>query len=106
MRAGLLRHRCILQAEQRIPDGMGGYTQGWVDLPSFWAEITMPTGRVSTVAQQLTAVVTAEIRARPRDDMKPGQRILHRGTAYRIEAVLPDNERTMVRILCSSIPHP
>lgn len=101
-----MRHRCMLQAVQRIPDGMGGFVEDWADLRPFWAEITTPSGRVSTVAQQLTAVVSAEIRTHPIDALVVGRRIVHRGVTYRIEAVLPDNERAMVRVLCSNIPHP
>lgn len=103
MRAGSLRHRCIPQALQRNPDGMGGYSEGWTALAPFWAEITIPTGRVATVAQQLTAVVSAEIRARLRADLKPGVRIVHGGATYLIEAALPDNERSMLRLLCSNV---
>lgn len=106
MRAGPLRHRCSLQAEQRTPDGMGGFVQGWAELRKVWTEITTPTGRVSNVAQQLTAVVSAEVRCRPATDLIAGRRIVGRGITYRIEAVLPDNDNSMVRLLCSSVANP
>lgn len=101
-----MRHRCSLQADQRTPDGVGGYTQDWVELRKVWAEITLPTGRVSNVAQQLTAVVSAEIRARPAADLIAGRRLVARGITYRIEAALPDNVNSMVRLLCSSVANP
>lgn len=106
MRAGQLRHRCSLQTEQRTPDGMGGYTDEWVELRKVWAEITTPTGRVSTVAQQITAVVTAEVRVRQAAVYIAGQRILIAGATYRIEAVLPSNNGDMMRLLCSSVANP
>lgn len=106
MQAGKLRHRLILQAEQRTPDGMGGYRQGWVELRKVWAEITLPTGRVDVVAQQLQSLVTAEIRVRPATDLLAGRRLVHGTSVYRIDAVLPDNRHSMFRLLCSSVPTP
>lgn len=106
MQAGKLRHRCSLQAEQRTLDGMGGYQQGWVELRQVWAEITIPTGRTEVVAQQLQAVVTAEIRTRPAADLVAGRRLVHGGVTYRIEAVLPATRNSLLRLLCSSIPQP
>ncbi len=106
MRAGPLRHRLSLQAEQRTPDGMGGYRQGWVELRKAWAEITIPTGRTDVVAQQLQSLVTAEIRCRPSTDLLVGRRLVHGATVYRIDAVLPDNRNSMLRLLCSNVTHP
>lgn len=104
MRAGPLRHRCEIQSRQRVPDGAGGNIEGWVKLGELWAEIAMPTGRVAVVADQLTGLVTAEIRIRPRSDVVAQMRLVHKTTTYLIEAVLPDNERSMLRLLCSSFP--
>ena len=103
MRAGPLRHRASLQAQQRVPDGGGGYAEQWVELRKVWVEITLPTGRVATVANQLQAVVTAEMRARPAADLVAGRRLVHGGTTYFIEARLPDNENSMLRLLCSNV---
>lgn len=106
MRAGPLRHLCILQRSERVPDGMGGGKDGWVEVRRIWAEITLPTGRSQVAAQQIQSVVTAEIRCRPADDIQALMRLVHKGTTYKIEAVLPDNVSSMLRLLCSSEPHP
>ncbi|MDF3842674.1 phage head closure protein [Pseudomonas citronellolis] len=103
MRAGALRHRASLQASQKAPDGGGGFTEQWVELRKVWVEITLPTGRVADVSSQLQAVVTAEIRARPRADLVAGRRLVHGGVTYAIEAALPDNKRSLLRLLCSNV---
>ncbi|VVO22392.1 phage head closure protein [Pseudomonas fluorescens] len=103
MRAGPLRHRCSVQQQTRISDGMGGYKEGWAELRKIWAEITMPTGRTSVVAQQITALVTAEIRVRPAADLVAGVRIVHGEDRYLVEAALLDNEHSMLRLLCSLV---
>lgn len=107
MRAGPLRHHATLQVEQRGSDGAGGGPATWVELRKVWCEITTPTGRVAPVANQLQAVVTAEIRARPAADLIAGRRLVHTRngatTTYRIEAALLDNENSMLRLLCSNV---
>ena len=101
-----MRHRLTLQSQQRVPDGLGGYVEGWTDLRQLWAEITTPTGRVSSVAQQLAAVVSAEIRTRPSADLTAGRRLVSRAATYTIQAALPDNDLSMIRLLCSNVTNP
>ncbi|MFK3605933.1 head-tail adaptor protein [Pseudomonas sp. AP19] len=110
MRAGPLRHRCIMFKPVLTKNKTGGFDTSWVELVKLWAEITMPTGRTAPVAEQLKAVVTAEIRVRPRADALAGNRLVHTAngitTTYLIEAALPNNERDMLRLLCSNVPNP
>lgn len=103
MRAGRLRHRVKLLEQRRMPDGAGGYAEQWVELRGVWVEISMPSGRVAPVAEQLQALVSAEILARPAADLIPGRRLEQRGATYLIEAALPNNERSMLRLLCSNV---
>ena len=91
---------------QQIKRPGGGFTESWVELGKLWAEITIPTGRIATVADQLQAVVSAEIRIRYRNDVVAGMRLEHEAKAYLIEASLPDNDQTMLRLLCSSVINP
>ncbi|WP_426117273.1 phage head closure protein [Pseudomonas sp. DSP3-2-2] len=106
MRAGPLRHHCTVQHATQVPDGFGGYKEAWAELRKVWAEITMPTGHTAAVAQQLDSLVTAEIRVRPAAQLVAGVRIVHGGTTYLVDAALFDNERSMLRLLCSNVPHP
>lgn len=108
MRAGPLRHlfQVILRHEER--NKSGGATVTWLPAarPEMWGEVRTPSGRVTAVAEKLTAVVTAEIIGRPRADIVAGSRLARRGVTYQVEAVLPDNENTLMRLLCSSVPNP
>lgn len=108
MRAGRLRHRCKLGQPHRVPNSSGGASETWLEAGDVWAEITLPTGRITPVAEQLQAVISAEIRVRPRSDIAAGWRISENktGTTYRVEATLLNNERDMLRLLCSTIPNP
>lgn len=95
-----------MQTKQRVSDDMGGGVDGWTAIRTVWAEITIPTGRTSPVAQQMSAEITAEIRVRYASDLVAGLRLANAGMTYLIEAALPDNDRTMLRLLCSNVPNP
>ncbi|WP_176509439.1 MULTISPECIES: head-tail adaptor protein [Pseudomonas] len=108
MRAGPLRHRFEVTHRHEERNKSGGATVTWLPgaRPEMWGEVRTPTGRVTAVAEKLSAVVTAEIIARPRSDIVVGSRLTRRGITYQVEAVLPDNENTLMRLLCSSVPNP
>ncbi|CAM4005297.1 phage head closure protein [Pseudomonas wadenswilerensis] len=106
MRAGPLKHRCVVTKPHRQKNASGGAEETWLDAGKVWAEITMPTGRVAPVAEQLQAVISAEVRIRPRADIVAGWRLACDGVTYKVEAPLLDNDRTMQRLLCSTIPNP
>lgn len=106
MRSGPMRHRCVLMQFQPVTRPGGGITESWVEFGKLWAEITIPTGRISAVADQLQAVVSAEIRVRHRAGVIAGMRLVHKTNTYRIEASLPDNDQTMLRLLCSNVVNP
>lgn len=110
MRAGQLRHRCMLQKPVQVKNKTGGFEVTWLDLGKIYAEINLPTGRTAPVAEQVKAIVTAEIIIRPRAEAVAGNRLVHTAngiaTTYLIEAALPNNERDMLRLLCSNVPNP
>ncbi|HEN8714178.1 TPA: phage head closure protein [Pseudomonas putida] len=108
MKAGPMRHRCRIYKPHREQNRSGGATEAWVEVGEVWAEVTTPTGRVSPVAEQLQAVISAEIRIRPRSDIVAGWRLTEKrtGITYKVEAPLLNNERDMLRLLCSSVPNP
>ncbi|PPA02416.1 head-tail adaptor protein [Pseudomonas sp. MWU12-2312b] len=109
MRAGPMRHRCAMLKPVRVKNRTGGFDVTWSEIGKLWAEITLPTGRITPVAEQLTAVVSAEIRIRPRADAVTGNRMVHTAkgvtSTYLIEAALLNNERDMLRLLCSNVPN-
>lgn len=106
MRAGPMRHRCALFKPVLAKNKTGGYDTTWVEAGQVWAEIAIPSGRLAPVAEQIKAIITAEIRVRPRSDLKAGCRLVEKGVTYLIEAALPDNDLSMLRLLCSNVPNP
>ncbi len=106
MEIGRRRHQGILQRQQRTSDRGGGYTEAWTEYGKVWAEIKAPSGRIAIIAQQFDGQVTAEINIRYRSDVKAGDRFVQGDTTYLIEAPLPDNRRTELNLMCSTIENP
>ncbi|MRF40120.1 head-tail adaptor protein [Pseudomonas plecoglossicida] len=108
MRAGPLRHLFKVTFRHEERNKSGGAVVTWLPAarPDMWGEVRTPTGRITAVAEKLNAVVTAEIIGRPRPDIAAGTRLTRRGVTYQVEAVLPDNENSLMRLLCSSVPNP
>ncbi|MFT8232387.1 phage head closure protein [Pseudomonas guariconensis] len=108
MRAGRLRHHCTLQSAEETRLAGAQRDIAWVKVVDLWAEITMPTGRTAAVADRLQAEVSAEILVRHRANIVAGMRLVHKATGdtYLIEASLSDNQRDLLRLLCSNVINP
>lgn len=53
----LLNRKLLLEAPARLPDGAGGYTQGWDVLGTHWAAVQAGSGReVAGVATSMSRV--------------------------------------------------
>ena len=81
-----LNRRLVLEAPERLPDGAGGYSDGWVALGEVWAEVVARTGRekqgeavpVSTVGYRITlrgAPAGASNRPQPDQRFREGARV-------------------------------
>lgn len=55
-----LRRRMVLETPQRVPDGAGGFVEGWQALGEVWAQVTQMPGR--EVAGGLAALSQSGLR--------------------------------------------
>lgn len=106
MRSGPARNRFRVQESIKTPNGSGGFNVTWRDVGGVWAEVALPSGRLAPIAERLDAVVTAEIRTRPRPSLIAGRRLARSSATYLIVAALPDNKSSMLRLLCSNVVNP
>ena len=81
-----LNRRLVLEAPERVADGAGGYSDGWITLGEVWAEVTARTGRekqgeavpVSNVGYRITvrgAPMGASSRPQPDQRFREGARV-------------------------------
>jgi len=106
MPAGRLRHRVSIEKLVQEQDTDGALEEDWIDqfgklLP---AEIVALSGRELIAAQAVQSKVATRIRLRYRSGIEPAMRIVHRGLAYNILALVPDPDsgRTFVTAICES----
>lgn len=63
-----LKERVTIQEVNRTPDGMGGYTETWVDLQTVWAQVIPIFYATQTkeafTAEQMVPVMTYRVRIR------------------------------------------
>ena len=103
MRAGPLRHLCLLRGLTQTTDELNQPIKGWADLGKVWAEIKAPSGRMYEAASQMQAEVSAEINIRYRRDVVAGQHRFHDGSTKEIIAPLPTNQLDMVKLMCRTV---
>lgn len=92
MSAPRLTRALLLEALQRIPDGAGGYADGWVAVGRLWAELKPGSGRevtadpvAASVASYRITVRAAPVGAPSRP--RPDQRFREGVRVFRILAV-------------------
>lgn len=92
-RIGALRHRVVLEAETRIPDGGGGAVLGWSPVAEVWAAIESLTGNENIVAESVRAHVSHIVLIRCRSGVSPAMRFRFGSRVFDITAVLDIDER-------------
>lgn len=92
MRAGLMRTRIAIQGEVSTPDGGGGVVKTWQTMFYVWSYWRHQSMYERLQAMQLQSGVNHRVMVRQRDDITAKHRILYKGKAYQIVAVVNVNE--------------
>lgn len=92
MRPPRLNRRLVLEAQENVADGGGGFAGGWVAVGELWAGIDARTGRARDEAGHPVSDVTLRIvvRAAPQGSSMrpvPGQRFRDGARIFAIRAV-------------------
>ncbi|QFT59652.1 Phage head-tail joining protein [Sulfitobacter sp. THAF37] len=83
-----LSHALVLETPERLPDGAGGFVEGWLAVGTLWAEINARTGRETGSAGALVSRAGFRIvvrgapfgspeRPRAQQRLRDGQRIFN-----------------------------
>lgn len=95
MPIGALRKQVTIQAETSTPDGAGGYTVGWTNVATVWADIKPLSGNEPFVAGHLEGHVTHRVTMRYRTDIAvtTDMRLLYGARLFNIRAVMNTDEQ-------------
>jgi len=98
---GRLRHRLILEAVSRSPDGGGGAAESWTTVAQLWGRIR-PTGGAEVFdADGLSGRISHEITLRHRPGVTPAMRLSTGLRRFEIVAVMDvDERRRWLKCLC------
>lgn len=92
MRAGRLRHRLLIQrkVEAQPAGGGGDIVFDWEEFASVWGELIPLSGKEFMAAQEFKSEIVARATIRTLVGVDANMRLIYRGVAYNIAAVLPD----------------
>jgi SPP1 family predicted phage head-tail adaptor len=109
MRAGLLRHRVVLQRGSASQDSFGGVSQTWSAAGTVWAAVEPLRGQEMLDARQAEALIDTRIRIRARGSVTEVMRALWTapdGTShtYDIKAVVHDaTHLKQIELMCAEV---
>ncbi|MDD3446194.1 MAG: phage head closure protein [Zavarzinia sp.] len=99
---GRLRERIAFERPAIGDDGAGGGTLSWVPVAEVFAAVEAETGKEPVEADVREAQVMWCITIRARDDISADWRVLWRGRAFDILAILPEARRAYVTLIARS----
>ncbi len=101
---GRLKHRILIQTYEKggqDPNTGDPIDDKWVDVGHAWAEVKGISGREFVASSAEQAATTWKIIIRKRV-INTQNRLLFDGLVFNIKAVLPNNDKTMLVLMCES----
>ena len=99
--AGDLRETVEIQAPPAVPDDSGGQVGGWTRVARVRASVKPLSGSEAVIAGAESAVSRYIVTVRMRT-FDSGQRLLWRGNALDIRAILPRRTREFIDLTCEA----
>lgn len=101
---GRLNRLVSIRVPSATTDAAGQPLDTWAELRQAWADIRHPRGLEAIRSDKPTSEVQASIRLRHCTDVNAGMRLVHAGTTYHVDAVLPvGSRRQWVDLVCKVV---
>jgi SPP1 family predicted phage head-tail adaptor len=104
MRAGELRHRISIEQNTPTRDTFGAEIPHWSVRCVVWAQVETISGTEFVSQQQFGAALSHKVTIRHRKGLVPTMRVMWGDRTLEILAVLEDNLRKMITLMCSEMP--
>lgn len=99
--AGDLKRVVAIKKPGRVPDGMGGYEDGWTDVATVRAAVWPVKASEAIANMRETVTVTHRVRLRYRDDIDETCIIIFRSRELEIKAAInPEERNEYLDLLC------
>lgn len=99
MRAGLLRHRLVIQRAVETKDTLGGDVQTWATLATVWGQVRPLSGREAYESQRVTTTASHFMTIRYREDIAPQMRVVWHGRTFEITFIENTDGRDRALVL-------
>ena len=103
MEIGRLSSHVTLQSPSTKEDEIGQPIPGWADVATVWADIRHQGGLEAIKSGADVSIVRASARIRYRSDVTAAMRLVFGATVYSITAVLPDQRRKYLDLVCEVV---
>lgn len=104
MQSGRLRHPLDLERLESTQDPVtGAMTESWVKVAREWASVAGVNGREFIQSDATQAETTYRITIRYREEIDPTWRLVDGSIMYGIEAILPDNQKRQMVLMCKTL---
>ena len=100
MRGGRLRQQIVIEELIESSSDSGAVVESWYQFATVRAAMSMPKGKESFTADQVTDTAQALFRIRYLAGVKPKMRITHGDDVWDIKSVTYDNRQTFSEIYC------
>lgn len=99
MRAGLMRHRLVIQRPVLTKDAVGGDVQTWPTFVTVWGQVRPLSGREAYEGQRVTTTASHFMTIRYRDDITPQMRVVWHGRTFEITFIENQDGRNRSLVL-------
>ncbi len=103
MRAGELRERIIIQANRPTRDGFNAEVAVWSTFATVWARVETLSGSESITQQAASANLTHRVTIRYLANVAPTMRVSWEDRTLEIVAVVPDDRRREMKLMCTEV---
>jgi SPP1 family predicted phage head-tail adaptor len=100
MRAGTLRTPLTIQQQAVTQDAIGQPLTTWTTFAEVWGDLRYKSGAEVIRADAESSAVKCSIRIRYLAGVTAGMRVTDGATTFDIEAVMPDQHRVYVDLVC------
>ena len=104
MNIGLLKKRITLQHRTKASDGIGGYTDTWVDKVTVFAEIWGATAKDRTAAASVNMEISHKMRIRYIPGVKASWKVKFGDRYFAIVSIVnPKEENRTLELSCKEV---
>ena len=101
--AGKLESRVKIMKKTKVRNSTGEMVDSWVEFGKAWGDVIQISGMDAIKADAITSVVKSSIRIRYKSGVVAGMRAVLRNETYDIRAVLSDQVRVRMDLVCELV---